>query len=530
MRSLLPRRSGPALALAVALGLSALARTGGGQPEPPKPSAAPTEGPKSASPTAPAPPAPSPVAGEPIAAPGATRKTIDPAGVVEAVRKLSADVQRWGGSAGVLVVDVPTGAVLAASNEHAAFNPASNAKLVTAVAALRALGPQHRFLTGLYGKQAGDTVEELVLRGQGDPSLRMGDLAEMARELASAGVRKVRSIGVDQSYFDDRYAPPAYEQQPHEWAPFRAPVAAVSLNGNTVLFTVRPSEQGKSALLSVEPPGLVDLAGAVRTTAKSDPEKIALSLEPRGDRLAATFGGTLPEKSRPVRIARRVDDPRLLAGYALRAALKDAGIEATGGVHTAKSREKKLLASHRSEPLGELLTALGKESDNFYAEMIFKALSAPKKGEPATSEAGAEAAARILREVSAFEPGVVVKNGSGLFDANRATPWSMAALLRAAYSDPTISPEFVSHLAIGGVDGTLRGRFRKWSSYRAIRAKTGTLDAVAALSGYVLAPSSGSPVAFAILVNGVSGKIAESRRAMDAIVEAIALESWKSRR
>jgi D-alanyl-D-alanine carboxypeptidase/D-alanyl-D-alanine-endopeptidase (penicillin-binding protein 4) len=231
-----------------------------------------------------------------------------------------------------------------------------------------------------------------------------------------------------------------------------------------------------------------------------------------------------------VRVARRVEDPRLLAGYALRAALKDAGIEAAGDVHTAKASEKKLLAAHRSEPLGELLTALGKESDNFYAEMIFKALGSPKKGEPATSEAGAEAAARVLREISAMEPGVVVKNGSGLFDANRATPWATAALLRAAYSDPAISPEFLAHLAIGGVDGTLRGRFRKWSGYRAIRAKTGTLDAVAALSGYVLAPPGGSPVAFAILVNGVSGKVADSRRAIDAIVEAIALESWKTRR
>lgn len=539
MRSL-PRRPASALALAVVLGLSALARPGGGQPEPPKPAlpqAADAKGAPS-SPPLPDPSAPKTApsgSGEAVAlppgpAPSAARKPIDAAGVVEAVQKLSTEVQRWGGSAGVLVIDVPTGAVLASLNEHAPLNPASNAKLVTAVAALRAFGPQHRFLTGLYGKVNGDTVGELVLRGQGDPSLRMGDLAEMARELAGAGVRKVRSIRVDQSYFDDRFAPPAFEQQPHEWAPFRAPVAAVSLNGNTVLFTVRPSELGKNALVSVEPPGFADVSGAVRTTAKGDPEKIALSLEPEGERLSAKFGGTVPEKSRPVRIARRVDDPRLLAGYALRAALKDAGIDVSGEVHTSKSGEKKLLASHRSAPLGELLTALGKESDNFYAEMIFKALGAHKKSEPATAEAGAEAAARALREIGAFEPGVVVKNGSGLFDANRATAASLAALLRAAYNDPSIAPEFVAHLAIGGVDGTLRSRFRKWSGYRAVRAKTGTLDAVAALSGYVLAPPGGSPVAFAMVVNGVSGKVADSRRAMDAVVEAIALEVWKSRR
>jgi D-alanyl-D-alanine carboxypeptidase/D-alanyl-D-alanine-endopeptidase (penicillin-binding protein 4) len=427
------------------------------------------------------------------------------------------------------VVDIPTGEVLASLNAHTPFNPASNAKLITAAAALRTLGPQHRYLTGLYGKPSGDSIRELILRGQGDPSLQTSDLIAMARDLRAAGVRKVFAIGVDQSYFDDRYVPPAFEQQPNEWAPFRAPVAAVSLNQNIVLFTLRPAEKGKSASVTVEPPGFVDVTGIVRTSAKGDPEKIALTLEPQGARLAAKLGGTLPEGSAPVRVARRVDDPRLLAGYALRAALKDVGIEATGEVHITTSREKKLLAAHRSAPLGELLAALGKDSDNFYAEMIFKALGASKKGDPATSEAGAEAALRALRDMGVPEQGVVVKNGSGLFDANRATPSSMAALLRAAHRDPAISPEFVAHLAIGGVDGTLRGRFRDYRSYRAIRAKTGTLDAVATLSGYVLAPPDGSPIAFAIFVNGSSGKLAEARRAIDRVVNAVALETWKAR-
>jgi D-alanyl-D-alanine carboxypeptidase/D-alanyl-D-alanine-endopeptidase (penicillin-binding protein 4) len=443
------------------------------------------------------------------------------------------------------VLDVGTGEVLASYSPHAAFNPASNAKLITAVAALRTFGSQHRYLTGLYGRASGDAVGELVLRGQGDPSLEMQDLREMARDLRASGVRKVASIGVDQAYFDDRFTPPAFDDQPDEWAPFRAPVAAVSLNQNTVLFTVRPSETGKTASVSADPPGFVELNGAIRTSGKGDPEKILLSLEPRGPKLLAKLGGTIPANSRAVLVKKRVDDPSLLAGYALRAALKDAGVEVSGDVHLAKSREKRLLAAHRSAPLGELLPALGKDSDNFYAEMLFKALGAStnasvnanasakanpnNKTGPATFEAGAEAALRVLRDMGAFEEGVVIKNGSGLFDANRSTPTSTAALLRAAYRDAAIAPEFVAHLAIGGVDGTLRSRFRSFGAARAIRAKTGTLDAVAALSGYVLAPAGGAPIAFSIYVNGISGKVGEARQSIDRIVDAIASELWNAR-
>src|SRR5687767_2465852 len=122
------RPRGYALAVAALLGLSGLTRAVGSQP-----------GPLPASPL-PAPPAA--VTAGSTSAPAkaaAPRRTIDPAGVVEAVQKLTADVQRWGGSAGAIVVDIPSGEVLASLNAHTPFNPASNAKLITAAAALRTL-------------------------------------------------------------------------------------------------------------------------------------------------------------------------------------------------------------------------------------------------------------------------------------------------------------------------------------------------------------------------------------------------------
>jgi serine-type D-Ala-D-Ala carboxypeptidase/endopeptidase (penicillin-binding protein 4) len=484
------------LAAVALLGVSTVARSGGTQPAP-------------------------------GAAPAVAASRVDPAPIQDAIEKLAADVQRWGGSVGVHVVDVGSGGAIAALDEHRSFNPASNAKLMTAAAALRVLGGQHRFLTGLYGRVDNDSIDELVLRGDGDPSLRTADLWAMASELRATGVRRVRMIAVDQSSFDERYVPPAFEQQPGEWAPFRAPVAAVSLNENTVLFSVRAAKEGADALVEVEPPGFVDLAGSVTTTRPGDPEKVGVGLEARGARLAARLAGSIPEGGRVVRLARRVEDPRLLSGYALRAVLRQVGIEVGAAVKLGGEGQKGLLVSHRSESLGELLWALGKESDNFYAEMVFKAVGARAKGRPASVDAAAEAVRHALEELGAAEAGVVVKNGSGLFDADRTTPSATTALLRAMLRDPYAGPEYVAQLSIGGVDGTLRHRFPEWEATRAVRAKTGTLDAVAALSGYVLPPPGRAPVAFSVLVNGIPGKVNAARALMDRVVDALAREVWK---
>lgn len=494
-----------ALSLATLIGISTLAKTSGSEPEPPASDAAPRPG----------------------AARGAPGESgADALALPRAIRKLTEEVKRWGGSVGVAVLDVGSGQMLAEQKAHASFNPASNAKLATAAAALAILGPQRRFVTGLYGKIEGDTANEITLRGDGDPSLETRDLWALARELRAVGVRKVRGITVDQGYFDDRYAPPAFEQQPNEWSPFRAPVAAVSVNENTVLFHVRAATEGKEAEVDVDPPGFVEVLGSVSTSKKGSPEQVILSLEPKGARLTAKLRGSLPEASRMLSVAKRVDDPRLLAGYALRAVLNPLGVEVSGDVRTGGEKQKRLIASHRSAELAALLGALGKESDNFYAEMIFKAIGADK-GLPASAEAAASAVEGYLRQAGAFEPGVVVKNGSGLFDANRTTPWATVSLLRAAYRDSRVGPDFLAQLAIGGVDGTMRGRLRGFAEQRAIRVKTGTLEAVAALSGYVLAPPGKAPIAFSVLVNGIPGKVSAARALMDEVVRAVAEELWR---
>src|SRR5262249_1850203 len=139
---------------------------------------------------------------EPLARPRpapAVAPAFDTSKIEAAADKLVSDVRSWGGSAGVAVVEGERGTLLIARNEHGLLNPASNAKLVTAAAALKVLGPAHRYATGLYGKIHGDAVDELVVRGDGDPGLSTEDLASLGRDLKAMGVRHVHALFVDQS-------------------------------------------------------------------------------------------------------------------------------------------------------------------------------------------------------------------------------------------------------------------------------------------------------------------------------------------
>jgi D-alanyl-D-alanine carboxypeptidase/D-alanyl-D-alanine-endopeptidase (penicillin-binding protein 4) len=446
-----------------------------------------------------------------------------------AVRALVHDRSLKDAQIGVVVMDADSGNVLAQSGEHIVLNPASNAKLYTAAAALGILKGSHRYQTTLSGSVKSGGVSGLVLRGHGDPSLRSRDLWQMVLELKAHGVRRVEGdILVDQKFFDEQTTPPAFEQQPNEWAAFRAPVSAVALNGNTVTLTIRPSSTpGQAASSSFDPPGFVDVDGTVKT-ADEGADSVVLALEgTAGKRLAAKLSGSVGADSKLVRYTRRVDDPRLLAGYALKAILDEVGLKVGGEVKLGTGERGTVIARHESEPLSTLLYSLGKNSDNFYAEMIFKSIAAEAKARPAKSQEAAEAVTSWIVKNDLGDAGLVIKNGSGLFDSNRTTAHSMAKLLRHAWQDSAMKNEFVAQLAIGGVDGTLHKRFRDTRAHRAVRAKTGTLDDAIALSGYVLGPGGKSTIAFAILFNHVSGHAASARMAADKLVELIYERQWR---
>lgn len=440
------------------------------------------------------------------------------ASVRKAMNELAEFVGSKKGTLGAVVVDLESGARVEVHGARA-LNPASNMKLVTAAVALDLLGPNHSFETGLYGTPEAE-MPTLTLRGNGDPSLSEAGLWELAHTLASLGVRKVQRLLVDQSRFDERFVPPAFDQQPSEWAPFRAPVSAIPLERNTVTLNVVAEERGKPARVWFQPSGVVEVQGQVMTKPPGGGQNIQLELVQHGPGLLAKVGGHVAEGLPRQRFAKRVDDPRLLPGLALKALLAREGVEVRS-VELGGADAKRRIAFHASEPLSELLSELGKHSDNFYAETVFKGLAANGQNGPATWQGAAETVIRWLKTKNAFGEGTRVENGSGLFDANRLSAAAFASVLGFAYTAPRLGNEFVSQLAIGGVDGTLRSRFKGLAESRRVRAKTGTLASVDALGGYLLRPGR-PPFVFSFLINDLPGQHGPVRAKVDEVVNALA--------
>ncbi len=442
-----------------------------------------------------------------------------------AIRAIANDKTFKDSLVGIAVMDVDSGTLLGASNEHTPLNPASNAKVYTAACALATLRGNHRYGTSMHGNVNGQNVDNLVLRGSGDPSLETDDFLMLARDLAARGVRKIDGdVLVDQKFFDDQTTPPAFEQQPNEWASFRAPISALAVNENTITLSARPGATGGPASFAFEPPGFVDVEGSIRT-AESGAATVGLVLEGNGLRLKAKLTGAVSSESPIVRYARRVEDPRLLAGYVMRWALEQFGIKITGEVKLGDMPGAPMIARHQSKPLSTLLYELGKQSNNFYAEMVFRTLTGDA---PATSANASAQVTKWLEKNDLSDEGMAIKNGSGLFDANRVTAFSMVKVLRYMWRDPGNQAEFVAQFSIGGADGTLQGRFHNLTRARIVRAKTGTLDNAISLSGYVLGPPGHGPAAFSILFNKVAGKGTGARAAADKLVSVVAEQIWRT--
>jgi D-alanyl-D-alanine carboxypeptidase/D-alanyl-D-alanine-endopeptidase (penicillin-binding protein 4) len=361
-----------------------------------------------------------------------------------------------------------------------------------------------------------------VLRGRGDPTLTIEDLWGLAAELRRSGVRVVRGdVVVDATFFDDDTEPPAFDQQPGERSYFRAPVGGVNVNRNVVTVFVRPAASaGRPAIVTSEPEGALAVVNDSVTVEGGQPA-IRFSTREGDQGTRARVWGSVPVGDRGSRQRSRIDDPSLFAGAALAEALRYQGIRVQGQVRAGElPSSTRMLAHHRSEPLSSVLLLLGKQSDNFAAETVLKTLGAQDNAQ-GTWERAREAVRGWLESIGIPRDSYRLVNGSGLFDANRYSARQLATVLRAVWNDQTVRTEFVAQLATGGVDGTLSGRYREAPMLRNVRAKTGTLASVTALSGYVLAPSGRSTVAFSIMVNGARG-VGRGRELQEQLVSATA--------
>jgi D-alanyl-D-alanine carboxypeptidase/D-alanyl-D-alanine-endopeptidase (penicillin-binding protein 4) len=256
-----------------------------------------------------------------------------------------------GDQIGVSVVDVRSGRALVAHNAALPLNPASNMKLITAAASLRELGADFRMLTGLYGQIQGDAVVSgLYFKGYGDPTLQTADVLALAEQLVARGVQKVDEVAVDGSYFDDQILPPGFGEQPAEVSPFRAAVAAVSVNANAFTLRVSPgSTAGAPASIWVDAEGHFALTNGITTTPGGAPNVIAIQNQ-RADKLVLRLSGTVPLGIAGVSYRRRVESPLHYAGYTLVEALRALRVQVPRRVRLAPTPKGAALLASRQAP------------------------------------------------------------------------------------------------------------------------------------------------------------------------------------
>jgi D-alanyl-D-alanine carboxypeptidase/D-alanyl-D-alanine-endopeptidase (penicillin-binding protein 4) len=320
--------------------------------------------------------------------------------------------------------------------------------------------------------------------------------------------------------------PPAFEQQPKETAPFRAAVGALSVNANAYTLRVGPGVGlGAPARVAVDGAGYFKIDNRVTTTNAPVPH-VAIDERDLGDSVALTLTGNVPLTGATLALPRRVVSPLHFAGHVFLEVLTMAGIRAPDKVALGSCRpDAGLLARLESEPVAEMISRLGKNSDNFVAEMLVKIMAAERTRKPGSTAAGISVVQDALRSLNVpVTNNLHMINGSGLFQGNLVTTELFSQTLVAMHNNPSLYPEYLAHLAVAGADGTLARRLTQLVPPRVVRAKTGTLNDVIALSGYVLGPKPGRAYAFSFLANGVKGKQGSARGLIDKIVETLAAD------
>lgn len=437
-------------------------------------------------------------------------------------------------SVSVQVVNVRTGEEVYHWGEDRSLAPASVMKVITTAVALRELGPNYKVPTWLMSDAdiGADGVLDgaLYVKGQGDPTMVVERMWRMLLDLKMRGVREIRGdVVFDASYFGDGALIPGWKKADDLADPptYFPALGALSVNYNLHAFTVRPgTASGQPAAVELEFPSAEVVVVNQLTTGSARSRawmKVERTLdEEKGAIATYTFTGNVPLESKPDTVYRPVHDP--LASYmaVFESVARQHGIKVKGRFRagTTPSAATVLVRSD-SEPLSEIVATTSKQSNNLFAEHVLRIVGAEKQGLPGTTEKGLRSVAAYLDRLGVSRDGVVLVNGSGLSRETRVRPSVIDAVLVDMARDPQLAPEFASSLSVAGRDGTLWSRFREDGMQGRVRGKTGTLDGVHCLAGYVHAADD-EVYAFAFLVNDIPGVASRARKAHDRLVSTLA--------
>ncbi|MHA1528490.1 MAG: D-alanyl-D-alanine carboxypeptidase/D-alanyl-D-alanine endopeptidase [Alphaproteobacteria bacterium] len=425
---------------------------------------------------------------------------------------------RHSGASGWIVIDLDSGEVLDRHLADTPFAPASVAKLPTTLYALERLGPEHRFETrvAVAGELRGETLEgDLILIGGGDPELDTDDLQSLATQAAERGFNHVTGdFLVDGSAGPQRQA--IDPVQPVA-AAYNPSLSGLNLNFNRVRLNWDARGAARLLRVSAKAVRLDPEVAGVRVALAQTPgaPMFSHSLEGRAEVWRMSEGGFRGKGARwlPVRL------PELYAGEVFQSLAGVHGLTLDPAHKGSAPEGAAVIARHQSRALRPMLKSMLRYSTNLTAEMVGLAASRAGGLEPATLAASAAAMNAWAAEAAGFrpgDPGFRLVNHSGLSADARVSPRRLVDLL-AAMARRHPKPGKRHPRLPGGITDLLRDYNVAARSIKLdyrhldIAAKTGTMDYVRGLAGYIATPS-GRRLAFAIFSNDLERRVEGAER------------------
>lgn len=347
--------------------------------------------------------------------------------------------------------------------------PASNTKLFTSAVALDLMGGNYLLSTKILSEDNdlsdGTIDDNIFIKGFGNPMFSSDDLEELVNKLVESGLKKVTGdvIG-DDTYFDNVYSR-------DDW--INDERANVKLPAISALVVDRN-----------------------RTT----------TIKKRRGRYRTYFVN--------------IKNPPLFAAQKLKEKLISLGVEVKGDPVSSKVSDSAKILVESSIPLKDVLQQMNKKSDNFLAECLFKNIGAVYSGQQGNSFYSTQAILSYIRDNGIFSKGTQIVDGSGISRFDKVTAGSLTGLLEKVYFNVNYFKDFYESLSIAGVDGTLEDRMIGTPAENNFRGKTGTLNGVSSLSGY-LTTSNGDDLIVCIIFEFTKGGARKYRNIQDSIVETL---------
>jgi D-alanyl-D-alanine carboxypeptidase/D-alanyl-D-alanine-endopeptidase (penicillin-binding protein 4) len=401
------------------------------------------------------------------------------------------------------------------------LNPASTMKLVTTYAGLELLGPAYTWNTEVYaaGLVQNEVLHgDLIIRGAGDPKLTHERFWLLLRGIRARGIREIRGdLVLDRTFFAaDDYDPARFDDQPTR--PYNTGPDPLLVNYKAVTLHFLPEMSARLRVIAEPTLGEVQVVNnaMVNDTACGD-WLSRLKIDPQGgsEQMRIVLSGTYARDCGERQRSFSVLSHRAYVAALFTQVWRDVGGTLTGTVRDGQAPPaSRLISSTRSDALSEVIRDINKYSNNVMARQLFLTLGAVGGSVPGTLEKSRSVVRQWLAQRGTPVPELVIDNGSGLSRIERISARALGEMLIAAYQSP-VMPELMASLPVVAADGTMRRRLANAEIAGQAHIKTGSLNGVRSIAGYVL-DARGKRAAVVFIVNHVNAGNAQA--AQDALL------------